>query len=87
MKCSLKQFVTWLENLLVFHAIYKCGPPLFESESLPSNANKLLLAVRKLVLQIISYCPCEDRHKWKLLKLQGSALSFDDILLLPCRKH
>jgi hypothetical protein len=29
MKCSLKQFVGLLESLLVFHAMYKCGPPMF----------------------------------------------------------
>jgi hypothetical protein len=69
MKCSLKQFVTWLENLLVFHAIYKHGPPLFGPESSPSDANKLLLAMCNLVAQIIYYCPHKDGHKWKLQKL------------------
>jgi hypothetical protein len=69
MKCSLKQFVTLLENLLVFHPMYKCGPPLFRPQSSPSDANKLLFAVHKLVAQIIFYCPCEDGHKWKLQKL------------------
>jgi hypothetical protein len=49
--------------------MYKCGPPLFGPESLPSDANELLLVVHKLVAQIILYCPCEDRHKWKLQKL------------------
>jgi hypothetical protein len=46
--------------------MYKCGPPLFRPESSPSDADELLLAVRKLVAQIISYCPCKDGHKWKL---------------------
>jgi hypothetical protein len=69
LKCSRKQFVTLLENLLVFHAMYKCGPPLFGLESLPRDADKLLLAVCKLVSQIILYCPREDGHKWKLQKL------------------
>jgi hypothetical protein len=69
MKCSRKQFVTLLENLLVFHAMYKCSPPLFGPESLPSDANELLLVVCKLVAQIISYCPCEEGHNWKLQKL------------------
>jgi hypothetical protein len=61
--------VTLLENLLVFHAMYKCGPPLFGPESLPTDANDLRLVVQKLVAQIISYCPHEDGHKWKLQKL------------------
>jgi hypothetical protein len=68
-KCSRKQFMTLLESLLIFHAMYKCGPPLFGPESLPSDANKLLLVVHKLVAQIILYCPRKDRHKWKLQKL------------------
>ncbi len=29
MNCSHHQFVYLLKNLLVFHAMYKCGPPLF----------------------------------------------------------
>ena len=53
LNCSRKQFVTLLENLLVF-------PPLFGLESLPSDADELLLAICKLVSQIILYCPRED---------------------------
>jgi hypothetical protein len=88
MKCSRKHFVTLLENLLVFHAMYKCGPPMFGPESSPSDADELLLAVPKLAAQIISCCPYEDGHKWKLQKLHEVLhFFFDDILLLPCRKH
>jgi hypothetical protein len=61
--------MTLLENLLVFHAMYKCGPPLFGLESLPSDADELLLVDCKLVSQIILYCPHKDGHKWKLQKL------------------
>ena len=60
MKCSLKQFVGLLESLLVFHAMYKCGPPKFGPSSSPSDANELLLAIRKLVAKIIAYCIRED---------------------------
>jgi hypothetical protein len=55
MKCSHRQFVYLLENLLVFHAMYKCGPPLFGPGSSPSDADDLLLSLRKLVAQIITY--------------------------------
>ncbi len=68
MNCSHHQFVNLLENLLMFHAMYKCGPLLFGPGSSPSDANDLLLLLRKLVAQIITYCPRED-NKWKLQKL------------------
>jgi hypothetical protein len=54
MKCSHHQFVYLLENLLVFHAMYKCGPPLFGPGSSPSDADDLLLLLHKLVAQIIT---------------------------------
>jgi hypothetical protein len=44
MNYSSRQFVYLLENLLVFHAMYKCGPPLFGPGSSPSDANDLLIA-------------------------------------------
>jgi hypothetical protein len=69
MKCSWKQFVAMLKNLLVFHAMYKCSLPRFGPNSSPSDANKLLLAMHKLVAQIIACCPGEVGHKWKLQKL------------------
>jgi hypothetical protein len=83
MKCSRKQFVTLLESLLVFHAMYKCGPPLFGPESSPSDANELLLVVCKLVAQIISYCPREEGHKWKLQKLH-EVLHFPLMIFFFC---
>jgi hypothetical protein len=83
LKCSRKQFVTLLENLLVFHTMYKCGPPLFGPESLPSDADKLLLVVHQLVSQIISYCPRENRHKWKLQKLH-EVLNFPLMIFFFC---
>jgi hypothetical protein len=43
MNCSCCQFVYLLKNLLVFHAMYKCGPPLFGPGSSPSDANDLFL--------------------------------------------
>jgi hypothetical protein len=57
MNCSRRQFVYLLENLLMFHAMYKCGPPLFGPGSAPSDADYLLLSLRKLVAHIITYCP------------------------------
>jgi hypothetical protein len=39
MNCSRRQFVYLLKNLLVFHAMYKCGPPLFGPGSSPGDAN------------------------------------------------
>jgi hypothetical protein len=69
MKCSHHQFVYLLENLLVFHAMYMCGPPLFGPGSSPSDADDLLLSLRKLVAQIITYCPRQEGNKWKLQKL------------------
>jgi hypothetical protein len=35
MKCSWKQFVAMLENLLVFYAMYKCSAPRFRPDSSP----------------------------------------------------
>jgi hypothetical protein len=69
MNCSHHQFVYLLENLLVFHAMYKCGRPLFGPGSSPSDANDLLLLLCKLVAQIIMYCPRQEGNKWKLQKL------------------
>jgi hypothetical protein len=69
MKCSHHQFVYLLENLLMFHAMYKCGPPLFGPGSSPSDADDLLHSLHKLVAQIITYCPRQEGNKWKLQKL------------------
>jgi hypothetical protein len=69
MNCSHYQFVYLLENLLMFHAMYKCHQPLFGPGSSPSNANDLLLLLHKLVVQIITYCPRQEGNKWKLQKL------------------
>jgi hypothetical protein len=69
MNCSHHQFVYLLENLLVFHAMHKCGPPLFGPGSSPSDASDLLLLLHKLVAQIITYCPRQESNKWKLQKL------------------
>jgi hypothetical protein len=69
MNCSNHQFVYLLENLLVFHAMYKCGPPLIGPGSSPSNANDLLLSLHKLVAHILTYCPRQEGNKWKLQKL------------------
>jgi hypothetical protein len=69
MNCSHRQFVYQLENLLVFHAMYKCGQPLFGPGSSPSDADNLLLSLCKLVVQIITYCPRQEGNKWKLQKL------------------
>jgi hypothetical protein len=49
--------------------MYKCGPPLFGPGSSPSDADDLLLLLRKLVAQIITYCPRQEGNKWKLQKL------------------
>jgi hypothetical protein len=69
MKCNRHQFVHQLKNLLVFHAMYKCGPLLFGPGSSPSDANDLLLLLCKLVAQIIMYYPRQEGNKWKLQKL------------------
>ncbi len=55
MKCSHCQFVYLLKNLLVFHAMYKCGPPLFGP-----GADDLLLSLCKLVAQIITHYPIQE---------------------------
>jgi hypothetical protein len=90
MKCSHCQFVYLLENLLMFHAMYKCGPPLFGPGSSPSDANDLLLLLRKLVAQIllhklvaqiITYFPIGN--KWKLQKLH-ELLHFPLMLFFFC---
>jgi hypothetical protein len=83
MKCSLKQFVILLENLLVFHAMYKCSPPLFGPESSPSNANELHLAMCKLLAQTNSYCPHKEGNKWKLQKLH-EVLHFPLMIFFFC---
>ena len=84
MNYSSRQFVYLLENLLVFHAMYKCGPaPLFGPGSSPSDANDLLLLLRKLVAQIITYCPRQEGNKWKLQKLH-ELLHFPLMLFFFC---
>jgi hypothetical protein len=69
MNCSHHQFVHLLKNPLMFHAMYKCGPPLFGPGSSSSDADDLLLSLHKLVMQIITYCPRQEGNKWKLQKL------------------
>jgi hypothetical protein len=70
MNCSHCQFVNLLKKLLMFHAIYKCGPPLFSLGSSPIDAaDDLLLLLCKLMAQIIMYCPRQEGNKWKLQKL------------------
>jgi hypothetical protein len=83
MNCSHRQFVYLLQNLLVFHAMYKCGPPLFGPGSSPSDANDLVLLLRKLVVQIITYCPRQEGNKWKLQKLH-ELLHFPLMLFFFC---
>jgi hypothetical protein len=63
--------------------MYKCGPPLFGPGSSPSDANDLLLSLRKLVAQIITYCPRQEGNKWKLQKLH-ELLHFPLMLFFFC---
>jgi hypothetical protein len=83
MKCSCRQFVYLLEKLLVFRAMYKCGPPLFGPGSSPSDADNLLLSLCKLVAQIITYYPRQEGNKWKLQKLH-ELLHFPLMLFFFC---
>jgi hypothetical protein len=83
MYCSHHQFVYLLENLLVFHAMYKCGQPLFGPGSSPSDADNLLLLLHKLVVQNITYCPRQEGNKWKLQKLH-ELLHFPLMLFFFC---
>jgi hypothetical protein len=83
MSSSHCQFVYLPKNLLVFHAMYKCGPPLFGPGSSPSDANDLLLLLHKLVAQIITYCPRQEGNKWKLQKLH-ELLHFPLMLFFFC---
>jgi hypothetical protein len=83
MNCSRHKFVYLLENLLVFHAMYKGGPPLFGPGSSPGNANDFLLLLCKLVAHIITYCPRQEGNKWKLQKLD-ELLHFPLMLFFFC---
>ncbi len=83
MNCSHHQFVHLLENLLVFHAMYKCDPPLFGPDSSASDADDLLLLIHKLVMQIIMYCPRQEGNKWKLQKLH-ELLHFSLMIFFFC---
>ena len=56
---------------------------MFGPESLPSDANELLLVVCKLVAQIISYCPHKEGHNWKLQKLH-EVLHFPLMIFFFC---
>jgi hypothetical protein len=62
--CSHSQFVGLLQDLLVFHAWYKCGTPPKEEDF-----QEVLLCLRKLVHKIVTLCPRKDGNKWKLQKL------------------
>jgi hypothetical protein len=62
--CSHSQFVGLLQDLLVFHARYKCGAPPKEDDF-----QEVLLCLRKLVHKIVTLCPRKDGNKWKLQKL------------------
>jgi hypothetical protein len=62
--CCHSQFVGLLQDLLVFHAWYKCGAPPKEDDF-----QEVLLCLRKLVHKIVTLCPRKDGNKWKLQKL------------------
>jgi hypothetical protein len=62
--CSHSQFVGLLQDLLVFHAWYKCGAPPKED-----HFQEVLLCLQKLVHKIVTLCPRKDGNKWKLQKL------------------
>jgi hypothetical protein len=83
MNCSRHQFVYLLKNLLVFHAMYKWGPPLFGPGSSPSDADDLLLSLCKLVVHIIMYYPRQEGNNWKLQKLH-ELLQFPLMLFFFC---
>jgi hypothetical protein len=83
MNCSHHQFVNLFEKLLMFHAMYKCGPPLFGPDSSPSNADDLLCLLCKIVVQSIMYCPRQEGNNWKLQKLH-ELLHFPLILFFFC---
>jgi hypothetical protein len=61
--CSHSQFISLLQDLLIFHAWYKCGAQPRE-EDFPG----LLLSLPNLVHKIVTLCPRRDGNKWKLQK-------------------
>jgi hypothetical protein len=83
MNYSSHQFVYLLENLLIFYAMYKWGPPLLGPGSSPNDTDNLLLLLHTLVVQIIMYCHIQEGNKWKLQKLH-ELLHFLLMLFLFC---
>jgi len=66
MTCSITQFIKLLKELLCFHAWYKYGEAPFGPDFEDGNADKLQLAICKMLAQIVTYCPRLEGNKWKL---------------------
>jgi len=67
--CSRHQFVYLSEEMLAFHAWYKFGDPPITPMSVPEDMDEVLLAIRKLIASITTYCPREEGNGWDLQKL------------------
>jgi len=69
LKCSRKQFVSLLEDLLIFHSWYKRDESPLPHNATDQDVQQLNVRIRKLVHRLITFCPRNDGHGWKLQKL------------------
>ena len=69
LKCSHRQFVELLQELLTFHAFYRYGDPPFNHSPSQDEIDALQLSIRKMVARITTFCPRNTGYGWELQKL------------------
>ena len=69
LKCSYRQFIELLQEVLTFHAFYRYGDPPFNHNPSQDEIDDLQLSIRKMVARLISFCPRNTGYGWELQKL------------------
>ena len=69
LKCSYRQFVSLLQELLAFHSWWRYGPPPFDHSPTQEEVDAVQLRIRKMIARIITFCPRLTGYGWDLQKL------------------
>ena len=69
MNCTYAQFISLLQELLTFHAWYKCGDPPLPLGTTGLVAHELQTSIRQMVHRIVTHCPRRKGNGWKVQKL------------------
>jgi hypothetical protein len=69
LKCSYRQFISLLQELLAFHSWWRYGPPPFDHSPTQEEVDAIQLRIRKMIARIITFCPRLTGYGWDLQKL------------------